>query len=79
MKLLIVVLRDMLKKYGVPNTKIEWANYTNMYAHYDFDRDIIYISTTMNKDNKEVTPFQGKFVKEWPKGRVLKDDENIPF
>ena len=49
----LVVLRDMLKKYGVPNTKIEWATYTNKYAHYDFDRDIIYISTVMNKDNKE--------------------------
>ena len=33
----------------------------------------------INKDNKEVTPFQVKFVKEWPKGRVLEDDENIPF
>ena len=49
----LVVLRDMLKRYGVPNTKIEWATYTNKYAHYDFDRDIIHISTVMNKDNKE--------------------------
>ena len=49
----LVVIRDMLRKYGVPNTKIEWATYTDKYAHYDFDRDIIYISTAMNKDNKE--------------------------
>jgi len=48
----LVVLRDMLKHYGV-KSKIEWATYTDKYAHYDFDRDIIYISTTMNKDNKE--------------------------
>ena len=49
----LVVIRDMLKKYGVSNSKIEWASYTDKYAHYDFDRDIIYISTSMNKDNKE--------------------------
>ena len=30
-----------------------------------------------NKDGKEVTPFQVKYVKEWPKGRIL--DEDIPF
>ena len=30
-----------------------------------------------NKEGKEVTPFQVKYVKEWPKGRVL--DEDIPF
>ena len=33
----------------------------------------------INKDSKEVTPFQVRYVKEWPKGKVLKDDENIPF
>lgn len=33
----------------------------------------------VNKDNKEVTPFQVKYVKEWPKGRKLEDDANIPF
>ena len=49
----LVVLRDMLKYYKVPNTKIEWATYTDKFAHYDFDRDKIYISTVMNKDNKE--------------------------
>ena len=49
----LVVLRDMLKHYGVSNTKIEWATYTDAYAHYDFDRNIIYISTTMNKDSKQ--------------------------
>tara|TARA_Y100000593_G_scaffold56161_1_gene104812 strand:- start:464 stop:904 length:441 start_codon:yes stop_codon:yes gene_type:complete len=49
----LVVVRDMLKYYKVPNTKIKWATYTDKFAHYDFDRDIIHISTTMNKDNKE--------------------------
>ena len=49
----LVLLRDMLKKYGVPNTKIQWASYTDKYAHYDFHNDVIYISTAMNKDNKE--------------------------
>ena len=32
-----------------------------------------------NKDGKEVTPFQVKWVKEWPKGRILENDESIPF
>ena len=32
-----------------------------------------------NKEGKEVTPFQVKFIKSWPNGRVLEDDSNIPF
>jgi len=30
-----------------------------------------------NKEGTEVTPFNVKYVKEWPKGRIL--DEDIPF
>ena len=48
----LVVLRDMLRHYSV-KSKIEWASYSDKFAHYDFDRDIIYISTSMNKDNKQ--------------------------
>ena len=33
----------------------------------------------INKEGKEVTPFQVKWVKEWPKGRVIASDEDIPF
>ena len=32
-----------------------------------------------NKEGKEVIPFQVKYAKEWPNGRVLSEDANIPF
>lgn len=46
------IVEGLFKYYKV-NTKIKWANYTDKFAHYEVEKDIMYISKKLNKDPKE--------------------------
>ena len=45
-------MSKLFKHYRV-KPKLRWAKFTDMYAHYDFDRNILHISSKLNKNPKE--------------------------
>ena len=53
------IVRAMCKDMGIPVPKIKFVNSLpkvenhSMYAHYDFDRNILIINESMNKDADE--------------------------
>jgi AAA+ ATPase superfamily predicted ATPase len=46
------VLDNIFKHYGI-KPKVKWANYTDKFAHYEADVNIMYVSKKLNKDPKE--------------------------
>ena len=45
------ILEKMFVTYKV-KPKVVWNNDTKRYAHYDFDRNIMYVSKKLNKNTK---------------------------
>ena len=46
------IVEGIFKHYGL-KTKIKWANYTDKFAHYEVEKDTMYVSKKLNKDPKE--------------------------
>ena len=46
------LIEEIFKHYKV-KTKIKWANYTDKFAHYEVEKDTMYVSKKLNKDPKE--------------------------
>ena len=42
------LIEEIFKHYKV-KTKIKWANYTDKFAHYEVEKDTMYVSKKLNK------------------------------